>query len=80
MLSAKVPFSYYNFYDYWESLTEFAPDFGMGLEALAQKAASSSFVEASHDGMVSLLRIWKEFPPGRSPLWIIVGMRCAKES
>ncbi len=64
MLSAKVSFSYHNFYDYWESLTEFAPDFGIGLDALAQKAAVAPFVEASHDGMVSLLRIWERIPAG----------------
>lgn len=64
MLSARVSFSYRNFYDYWVSLEEFVPDFGMDLEQLTRLAASESLVESSHDGTVALLRIWERIPAG----------------
>lgn len=64
LLSARVSFSYLNFYDYWVALSEFVPDFGMDIGALTKSASMSSFLEAEYGGAVSFLKIWERIPAG----------------
>ena len=64
LLSARVSFSYLNFYDYWVALSEFVPDFGMDIGTLTKSASMSSFLEAEYGGAVSFLKIWERIPAG----------------
>ena len=64
LLSARVSFSYLNFYDYWVALSEFVPDFGMDIGTLTKSVSMSSFLEAEYGGAVSFLKIWERIPAG----------------